>query len=253
MTLFFNSLSSKALTDRLGVPPGYPPSIQAERGQRVPNPDLSQLSDLRKQLGKLDHAGQRNSPEYARANARWQALDSVLRPFRAEQVKPELSTTERNMAVDSKGKMRWIPGGSSFTISMDQPFQRGAEQAGRLVRSGTSGSAYYFHRYAQVMADRWGIQVDHRALRLAIIATFVGQGHHSLPEVLAGSAAFTENHGDQYPCGGTSRPCASRSASPLRTGTTTVPSSPCPNRSCAATSRATACSPTRSPRSTGAG
>ncbi|GAA2920776.1 hypothetical protein GCM10010518_04570 [Kitasatospora cinereorecta] len=196
MTLLFSAIASGALPARLGAPAGYPQSIQEERKQRGENPDAKEYSDLDKRRRAMGTA-EWNAPEHARLNERWRALDSVLRPFKAEEVKPPLSSTERNLAVDDRGMMRWNPGGSSLTIEMGQPFQRGAEQAGRLVRSGTSGSAYYFHRYAQLMADRWGLRIDHRNLRLAIIATFVSEGHHSLPEVLAGSSAFAERYGER--------------------------------------------------------
>ncbi|MFG3345741.1 hypothetical protein ACGF1Z_11850 [Streptomyces sp. NPDC048018] len=198
MTLFFNSISSLALPQRIQQNPSYPGSLTQERPQRHANPDLDTYRTAEKRIPELRRTGA-DPRELQRLNDQWQALDSVLRPFREADAVPSLSATERRLALNSSGKLRWIPGGSRFTLDMSSALQRESEARGRLVTAGTSGSGYSFHRYAQLMADRWGIAVDHRTLRLAVIATFVGQGHHSLPEVLAGSSAFAETLGHLYP------------------------------------------------------
>ncbi|MFJ9431505.1 hypothetical protein ACIRQY_17850 [Streptomyces sp. NPDC101490] len=193
MTLFFQAIASTALPTLVGFPADYPRSLHQERLQRENNPDSEEYKTLdafRQQLGPTRW----NSPEHARANERWRALDSVLRPFRAVEVHPPLSATEERRAVNSRGRMIWNPGGASLRIRMDQMYQQAAEQAGRLVRSGTSGSGFYFHRYAEMLAGRLNIRIDHRDLRLAVIAAFVSEGHHTLPEVLAASSLFAEEY-----------------------------------------------------------
>ncbi|MER8236240.1 hypothetical protein [Streptomyces sp. NPDC094049] len=193
MTLFFQAIASTALPTLVGFPADYPRSLHQERLQRENNPDSEEYKTLdafRQQLGPTRW----NSPEHARANERWRALDSVLRPFRAVEVHPPLSATEERRAVNSRGRMVWNPGGASLRIRMDQMYQRAAEQAGRLVRSGTSGSGFYFHRYAEMLAGRLNMRIDHRDLRLAVIAAFVSEGHHTLPEVLAASSLFAEEY-----------------------------------------------------------
>ncbi|MFE5300892.1 hypothetical protein [Streptomyces sp. NPDC056632] len=198
MTLFFNAISSLALPQRIQQDPSQPESIRRERPQRTANPALADYREAEKRIAELQRPGG-DQQELQKVNEKWRALDSVIRPFREADAEPSLSPSERRRALNRSGKLRWIPGGSRFTLDMSTALQRASEERGRLVTAGTSGSGYSFHRYAQLMADRWGIQVDHRTLRLAIVATFVGQGHHSLPEVLAGSSAFAETLGHRYP------------------------------------------------------
>ncbi|MFC7924313.1 WXG100-like domain-containing protein [Streptomyces cinereoruber] len=193
MTLFFQAIASTALPTLVNFPADYPSSLHEERTQRSGNPDAAEYATLDKFRGKQT-AERWNSSELAGKRERWHALDSVMRPFRADEVTPPLSRTERERSVNDLGKMDWNPGGISLRIRMDQPYQQAAEKAGRLVRSGTSGSGFYFHRYAEMLARRVRFPIDHGVLRLAITAAFLSEGHHTLPEVMAASSLFAEEY-----------------------------------------------------------
>lgn len=191
MTLVFHAISTQVLPTALNQPASYPKEIKDERPTRQERPEYTEFRTLDGEVTGLSKAGRTNTPEYQTTYGAWSALAKTLRTdLRPEGITPELSETERLKALDRHGSLRWIPGAAKLELKMNTPLQLTSEQQGRLVMTGTSGSAFYFHQYAQLMADQWSMTVNHQALRLALLATFVGQGHHSVPEVMAGSAVY---------------------------------------------------------------
>ncbi|UUU44120.1 hypothetical protein [Streptomyces sp. NBC_00162] len=191
MTLVFHAISTQVLPAALNQLASYPKEIKDERPTRQERPEYTEFRTLDGEVTRLSKAGRTNTPEYQTTYGAWSALAKTLRTdLRPEGITPELSETERLKALDRHDSLRWIPGAAKLELKMNTPLQLTSEQQGRLVMTGTSGSAFYFHQYAQLMADQWSMTVDHQALRLALLATFVGQGHHSVPEVMAGSAVY---------------------------------------------------------------
>ncbi|MGW5848688.1 WXG100-like domain-containing protein [Streptomyces sp. NPDC055254] len=191
MTLIFCAISSQVLPQSLGHAIGYPKAISDERKDRHDRPEYREFRRLEAEVTGLSKARQTDSDDYKNAYEAWSELAKKLRTDRKpEEVTPPLSSAEWAKSVDRRGSLRWIPGAAKLHLPMGASLQKTSSQHGRLVMTGTSGSGFYFHQHAQLMVDQWEMTIDHQALRLALIATFVGQGHHSLPEVMAASSLF---------------------------------------------------------------
>ncbi|MFC9259158.1 hypothetical protein ACFT25_04895 [Streptomyces hydrogenans] len=220
MALFFNAISSKALGTRIGYNPPPATSITDERVFRKNDPRFveyrqltRELPILRKKISAMPdgteaekeakRSEQERSDELDRT---WRRLAADLKSFKEADIVPRLSERERPLALNAEKKVRWIPGGARYRLTTDFLYMKQTER--HLATAGTSGSGFMFHRYLQLMADRgWfrdadnrpNPKINHRTLRLAIIAAFLNQGHHTLPEVMAGSAAFAEYYRAKHP------------------------------------------------------
>ncbi|MFE7513524.1 hypothetical protein ACFU8I_20225 [Streptomyces sp. NPDC057540] len=220
MALFFNAISSKTLGTRIGYTPPPPSSITDERAYRKDNPRFVEyrnltkaLPDLGKKLSAMPdgteaekEAKKNEREELERLDRTWRQLAADLKSFKEADIVPRLSEREKPLALNAGKKVRWIPGGARYRLTTDFLYMK--QTQGHLVTAGTSGSGFMFHRYLQLMTDRgWfrdadnrpNPRINHETLRLAIIAAFLNQGHHSLPEVMAGSAAFAEYYRAKYP------------------------------------------------------
>ncbi|MEU4077881.1 hypothetical protein DEJ45_01075 [Streptomyces venezuelae] len=220
MALFFNAISTKTLGNRIGYTPPPPSSIADERAYRKDNPwfvkyrDLTnELPDLWKKVSAMPEgteaekeAKKKEREEVEERDRLWRQLAADLKSFKEADIVPRLSEREKPFALNAEKKVRWIPGGARYRLATEFLYMK--QTQGHLATAGTSGSGFMFHRYLQLMIDRgWfrdaenrpNPKINHRTLRLAIIAAFLNQGHHSLPEVMAGSAAFVEYYRAKYP------------------------------------------------------
>ncbi|MFB7368032.1 hypothetical protein ACFC05_38200, partial [Streptomyces hydrogenans] len=220
MALFFNAISSKALGTRIGYSPPPATSITEERAFRKDDPRFveyrqltRELPTLRKKISAMPdgteaekeakRSEQERSDELDRT---WRRLAADLKSFKEADIVPRLSERERPLALNAEKKVRWIPGGARYRLTTDFLYMKQTER--HLATAGTSGSGFMFHRYLQLMSDKgWfrdaddrpNPKINHRTLRLAIIAAFLNQGHHTLPEVMAGSAAFVDHYRTKHP------------------------------------------------------
>ncbi|WP_306327804.1 hypothetical protein [Streptomyces venezuelae] len=220
MALFFNAISSKALGTRIGYSPPPATSITDERVFRKDNPRFVEYRQLTRELPTLrkkvsampdgteeQREAKRSEQErFDKLDRTWKQLAADLKSFKEADIVPRLSERERPLALNSKKEVRWIPGGARYRLTPDFLYMK--QTQGYLATAGTSGSGFMFHRYLQLMSDRGWFRdansgpkpkIDHRTLRLAIIAAFLNQGHHTLPEVMAGSAAFVDYYRAKHP------------------------------------------------------
>ncbi|MFF2774452.1 hypothetical protein ACFVU3_06055 [Streptomyces sp. NPDC058052] len=212
MALYFNAISSKALGERIGHAPAPPSSILDERKYRYDNHEFvayrkltDQVPALREKVSAMpegtDEEKERKKEarrDFEKRDRRWKQLSAELRSFGEADIVPRLSARERPLALNAERKVRWIPGGARYLLKTELLYLKQTQE--RLVTAGTSGSGFMFHRYAQLMVERgWFPRISHRTLRLAIVASFINQGHHSLPEVMAGSAAFAAYYREKHP------------------------------------------------------
>ncbi|GHJ94044.1 hypothetical protein SNE510_35630 [Streptomyces sp. NE5-10] len=220
MALFFNAISSKALGTRIGYSPPPATSITDERAFRKDNPRFVEYRQLTRELPTLrkkvsampdgteaeKEAKKSEQERFDKLDRTWRRLAADLKSFKEADIVPRLSERERPLALNAEKKVRWIPGGARYRLTTDFLYMKQTER--HLATAGTSGSGFMFHRYLQLMSDegwfrdadnRPNPKINHRTLRLAIIAAFLNQGHHTLPEVMAGSAAFVEYYRAKYP------------------------------------------------------
>ncbi|MGW6548751.1 WXG100-like domain-containing protein [Streptomyces sp. NPDC055051] len=212
MAMFFNAISTKALGERIGTFPPPPSSLVEERRFRVDNHEFVEYRDLTRLVPalrtKLSAMPERTDEErrskkearedFEKRDHRWKQLSAELRSFEEADIVPRLSARERPLALNTEEKVRWIPGGARYLLKTELLYLK--QTHGHLATAGTSGSGFMFHRYAELMAERgWFRRINHKTLRLAIIAAFLNQGHHSLPEVMAGSAAFAAHYREEHP------------------------------------------------------
>ncbi|MGW4995779.1 hypothetical protein ACWEQ3_50970, partial [Streptomyces mirabilis] len=126
-----------------------------------------------------------------------------VQPVRARRhaIVPPLSLAEARFTNNAR---EWMAGQEIFTIRFRPPtrmFEIGdsphfsAQATGGLVKTAISGTTWHFLTVAEAANRQWGLDIDIRWMRIALVGMMLTTGHHSLDEVLD-AAEYWANHPD---------------------------------------------------------
>jgi len=169
------------------------PQIKALRGSRRQAEAYTQLKALRgsRRQAEVNTQLKEIDKDEALSDAQKDSLFAELthqlrRRLPAADVRPPLSAAERELAVDENGRLNWIFGHDIKSVILDGEIHRRAQNSGALVWTGPSGSSHAVMTFVRRMADQNGVKVNLELLRLALIASFLIDGGHRMPEVEEG-------------------------------------------------------------------